>query len=183
MSKVAIKGASTGSGTFTIESPATNTDRTLSLPDASGTILTTATAGVPINGPAFSAYQNTAQTFTGGATTKVLFDVEQYDTNSCFASSRFTPTVAGYYLLTFSFYRPSTSGAGEVQVAINRNGIYYSGADQVASNTIIMNMSTLLYLNGSTDYAEAYVYLQTGGTTSPTGVYTLFQGAMIRSAT
>jgi hypothetical protein len=40
MSKVAIKGATTGTGTFTIESPATNTDRTLTLPDAGGTIMT-----------------------------------------------------------------------------------------------------------------------------------------------
>jgi hypothetical protein len=44
MSKVAIKGASTGTATFTIESPATNTDRTLNLPDGSGAfVLTDAT--------------------------------------------------------------------------------------------------------------------------------------------
>jgi hypothetical protein len=42
MSKVAIKGASTGTGTFTIESPATNTDRVLVLPDNAGTVLTSA---------------------------------------------------------------------------------------------------------------------------------------------
>ena len=42
MSKVAIKGATTGTGTFTIESPATNTDRTLVLPDNAGTVLTSA---------------------------------------------------------------------------------------------------------------------------------------------
>jgi len=41
MSKVAIKGATTGTGTFTIESPATNTDRTLVLPDAAGTVALT----------------------------------------------------------------------------------------------------------------------------------------------
>jgi len=45
MSKVAIKGADTGTGVFTLESPATNTDRTLVLPDEAGTVLTT--AGVP----------------------------------------------------------------------------------------------------------------------------------------
>jgi hypothetical protein len=44
MSKVAIKGASTGTATFTIESPATNTDRTLVLPDNAGTVLTSASA-------------------------------------------------------------------------------------------------------------------------------------------
>ena len=43
MSNIAIKGAAAGTGVFTLESPATNTDRTLVLPDASGTIVTTAT--------------------------------------------------------------------------------------------------------------------------------------------
>ena len=42
MSNIAIKGATTGTGTFTIESPATNTDRTLTLPDEAGTVLTSA---------------------------------------------------------------------------------------------------------------------------------------------
>jgi hypothetical protein len=41
MSKLALKGASTGTATFTIESPATNTDRTLTLPDAAGTVALT----------------------------------------------------------------------------------------------------------------------------------------------
>jgi hypothetical protein len=45
MSKISIAGASTGTATFTIESPATSTNRTLTLPDNTGTILTNATAG------------------------------------------------------------------------------------------------------------------------------------------
>jgi len=44
MSKVAIKGATTGTGVFTLESPATNTDRTLVLPDETGTVLTSASS-------------------------------------------------------------------------------------------------------------------------------------------
>jgi len=40
MSKISIKGADTGTGVFTLESPATNTDRTLVLPDEAGTVLT-----------------------------------------------------------------------------------------------------------------------------------------------
>ena len=46
MSNIAIKGATTGTGVFTIESPATNTDRTLTLPDEAGTVLT---SGGPIS--------------------------------------------------------------------------------------------------------------------------------------
>jgi hypothetical protein len=38
MSKIALKGAATGTATFAIESPATNTNRTIILPDVSGDI-------------------------------------------------------------------------------------------------------------------------------------------------
>jgi hypothetical protein len=47
MSKVSITGNASGSATFTIAAPATNTDRTLTLPDAEGTIQV---SGNPISG-------------------------------------------------------------------------------------------------------------------------------------
>jgi hypothetical protein len=43
MSKVQLQGNASGTGVFTIASPNSNTDRTLTLPDNTGTILTTAT--------------------------------------------------------------------------------------------------------------------------------------------
>ena len=47
MSKVALSGNALGTGTFTIASPNSNTDRTLSLPDATGTVQV---SGNPISG-------------------------------------------------------------------------------------------------------------------------------------
>ena len=47
MSKISLTGNPSGTGTFTISSPATNTDRTLDLPDAAGTIQV---SGNPISG-------------------------------------------------------------------------------------------------------------------------------------
>ena len=47
MSKLAIKGNDSGSATFTIEAPATSTDRTLTLPDEAGTVLTSASS-IPV---------------------------------------------------------------------------------------------------------------------------------------
>ena len=41
MSKVKIKGNASGTGVLTIEAPNTNTDRTITLPDGTGTLLTT----------------------------------------------------------------------------------------------------------------------------------------------
>ena len=40
MSNIAIKGGATGTAVFTIESPTTSTNRTLTLPDVTGTVLT-----------------------------------------------------------------------------------------------------------------------------------------------
>ena len=60
MSKVAIKGNASGTGTFTIESPNSNTDRTLVLPDEAGTVLTSA-SGASLSGADFTG-QVTVQT-------------------------------------------------------------------------------------------------------------------------
>ena len=57
MSNIAIQGAATGTGVFTLASPATNTDRTLTLPDEAGTVLTRA-AGSPDNSVVVNASGN-----------------------------------------------------------------------------------------------------------------------------
>jgi hypothetical protein len=66
MSNIAIKGATTGTGVFTLESPATNTDRTLVLPDEAGTLVTTASLPNPLtSGTAVAATSGTLIDFTG----------------------------------------------------------------------------------------------------------------------
>ena len=63
MSNIAIQGAVTGTGVFTLASPATNTNRTLTLPDEAGTVLTS--AGVPASAmPAGSVIQVVSATKT-----------------------------------------------------------------------------------------------------------------------
>ena len=57
MSKVAIQGNASGTGVFTIASPNSNTDRTLTLPDEAGTVLTRA-AGSPDNSVVVDASGN-----------------------------------------------------------------------------------------------------------------------------
>ena len=59
MSKVKIQGNSSGTGTFTISAPNSNTDRSLTLPDGAGEILlsdgdgSSLTGVVPDNTPCF----------------------------------------------------------------------------------------------------------------------------------
>ena len=45
MSKIALEGNASGTGTFTVAAPNTNSNFTLTLPESSGTLATTITAG------------------------------------------------------------------------------------------------------------------------------------------
>lgn len=139
------------------------------------------------NGPAFSAYLNTPQSIANATFTKVTFDTETFDTNNNFASSRFTPTVAGYYQFNYGVGLNVTAGNAGVYFYKNgspiANGGYANGASQIGSY-IWVNGACLCFLNGSTDYVEVYVYQAAGGAVNTSsGVNSVwFNGSMTRSA-
>ena len=187
MSQVAVSGNALGTGTFTIASPNSNTNRTLDLPDASGTILTTATPGVPVNGPAFSAYLGTNQTVTQSVWTKIQINTEEFDTNSCFDSTtnyRFTPNVAGYYQVNANLYIQSPSQIYN-QASIFKNGsIFKTGVSSASSGLYHVSVLALIYLNGSTDYIELYGQTTSSSPTFGAGLSaSYFQAFLARSAT
>jgi len=146
--------------------------------------------GVAGTGPAFSAYLASAQSVNQNTFTKCLFDTELFDTNNNFASSRFTPTVAGYYQVNLNIssdYNTSNS-AGGIITAIYKNGSVYLQA-QVGIGTAGYayggyTASAVIYMNGSTDYLEGY-----GRNPNPTGsgvfnggsTNSTFSAALIRS--
>jgi hypothetical protein len=145
-----------------------------------------------VNGPAFSAYAAaTVQTITSGSQQKVLFQTEEFDTNNNFASSRFTPTVAGYYQLNAEVRFDGVSGTGEMMIVLYKNGAEYKrgtnqSGTQIAANFWAMTVSSLVYANGSTDYFEIYVQQGSGGNLNVTAVnnpaITWFNGCMLRGA-
>lgn len=139
------------------------------------------------NGPAFSAYQSTAQAnLTASTYTKILFQTEEFDTNNNFDSTtnyRFTPTVAGYYQINSLLSFLGTPAVPTIIIykngAVYKYGVFFGGG--VANPSL--NVSSVVYLNGSTDYVEIYAYTTTAGITMQTGASpTYFNGAMIRSA-
>ena len=66
MSKVTIAGDVNGTGVFTIAAPNGNTNRTLTLPDATGTLVTTASLPNPLtSGTAVATTSGTAIDLTG----------------------------------------------------------------------------------------------------------------------
>ena len=183
MSKISITPNASGTGVFTISSPATSTDRTLTLPDEAGTVLTSASSITQNAGPTFSAYQSTGTLVNNSTTTKILFQTEEWDTNSNYDSSRFTPNVAGYYIII-----AAVCGAfgGNSNSEIFKNGSAYKRGVQPDAGVAFVTypVSSLVYLNGSSDYVEIY-FANNGGnniTTIDATKLTYFNGAMVRAA-
>jgi hypothetical protein len=180
MSSVVISGNT--SGTITLSAPDVSGTNTATLPAATGTVM------VSGNMPAFSAYASSTQTgLTNGTFTKIVLNTKVFDTNNNFDSTtnyRFTPTVAGYYQIngTVSGNATTTNGIGGV---IYKNGSVYlwSTASPTALNQAA-NLSSLIYLNGSTDYIELYLYNGSGGTISTVSGSTNIQlsGCLMRAA-
>jgi hypothetical protein len=132
-------------------------------------------------GPAFSAFQSSAQTLGNLSNTKLTFTTEVFDTNNNFASSTFTPTVAGYYQINCGF---SVGASGTVMILTlfkNGSGIYkFVNSNGSAASTV--SGSGLVYLNGSTDYVEVYGLLVSGQVLAATSSETYFNGCMVRAA-
>jgi hypothetical protein len=140
--------------------------------------------------PAFSAYLSTDITVSSSTTTKLVFNTENYDTASCFNTSTgiFTPTVAGYYQLTFAGQTDYQS-SGRAQTWIYKNGSAIAFREEnlnsPASTYPSRFVSALLYANGTSDYFEIYVRHEGGGTKyiyAGNGTGTYFCGFLARSS-
>jgi len=172
----------TASGGSVILSPAnTAVDTTITVPASNATMA--------INGPAFRANTVTAQTITTSTFTKIAYNVEEFDTNNCYdptTNYRFTPTIAGYYQVNANVSIGGGS-VGYVQCAIYKNGVTYTSGSAVPNNGTVGGMVTascVLYLNGSTDYVEFYVWQNQGSSINlqVANGFNTFSAAMVRSA-
>jgi hypothetical protein len=171
MSSVIISGDT--SGAITVAAPAVSGTNTLTLPAI--------TATLNVQGPAFSVYASTTTSTATATFTRLLFATEEFDTNSNFASNRFTPTVEGYYQINGA----TAGGYSTLIVSVYKNGTEYKRGTQALGATLSQaNVSTLVYLNGSTDYVELYWYQASGSTQNSTQGIALsyFNGCLVRGA-
>jgi hypothetical protein len=162
------------SGTVTLDAPAVAGSTVLTLPARSGTVM--------VNGPAFSASKTTSQTIGSNTQTKVQYNNEQWDTNNNYDNTtnyRFTPTVAGYYQINAAIFYGSNSTI--CFLVIFKNGSAFKRGAQLESNNYGVSVSGQVYLNGSTDYVEIYVFTQ-GGSTLDSGAPNYFDGVLVRAA-
>jgi hypothetical protein len=166
-------------------------DGTGSISGVSSTGLTTAqtvtqsaiATGVAGTGPAFAAYAGSTTSLSNTVWTKVTLDTETFDTNNNFASSRFTPTVAGYYQINGQ--AQINSATIPCAVDIYKNGAstgYVIGGFQSGQVFATTAVSRVIYMNGTTDYIELYVYQASGITlTTQNNIQTQMSGSMVRA--
>jgi hypothetical protein len=177
---MSLKLNTASGGSISLQETNTASNFTATLPAATGDVM------VSGNMPAFSVYKSNSlgtQSITANTYTKVTFDTEDFDTNSNFASSRFTPTVAGYYQINGEI---DLGGLGSLLIGIFKNGSEYKRGTGTTSGTeSYLSVSTIVYMNGSTDYVEVYALSSgAGGSVYATaaGQYTWFNGCLVRAA-
>ena len=120
------------------------------------------------NTPAFEAYNNGDESISNATWTKMQVDTERFDTDSNFASNRFTPTTAGKY---FVYGRATLKLPDYViyshRLAIYKNGSLYSVCEGTMDNNNMLasplSIQSTVDMNGSSDYVEIYAYLEKHG--------------------
>lgn len=172
MSSLVISGDTSGAVTLTV--PTVAGTNTVTVAAQTGTL--------NVAGPAFHATAGGAQTVTTGTITLMTL-VEDFDTNSNFASNRFTPTVAGYYQISGVVQPTAGTSASNAGIYIYKNGSSYSNSfgGTISSTSACVSISDVVYLNGSTDYVELYGRATGTGTLTIT-VNSFFSGCLIRGA-
>lgn len=184
MSSLVLFGDTSGSVSVTV--PANAGSNTVTIASQTGTIYAA--------GPAFYAYSTGSVTYPAGADTKVPLNTESFDTNNNFdptTNYRFTPTVAGYYQInacTNTTYATNNSSS-YVNVQVRKNGSLWSIFGSLScsnGNYTTVSGSTIVYLNGTTDYIELFLGTNNGGTVTAQSQGTTYGsymcGCLIRGA-
>lgn len=160
-------------GTVFVDNLEPQSGTTLTL-GASGDTVNLGSGGTVTNTPFFHVYLGSDQSVSSGATHKVAFDTEVYDSNNNYDNStnyRYTPTVAGKYVFyTGVVYYADSAGMNFNKVSIRLNGSTIgAGESDLRSNPgrqMTSFAQVIQEMNGSTDYVEVYSFVQSATGTS-----------------
>lgn len=119
-----------------------------------------------LSNPSFSVHRNgTSQNNITGID-KVEWTAEEFDTNDDFDNSsnfRYTPTVAGKYLLSASVHFESVTDGDRLEVYLYKNGVSHKKSAVSPGRTIgstavggTVPITAVVDANGSTDYYEIF---------------------------
>ena len=161
MSLIAMQGGATGTGTVTLLAPITNTNRTLTLPDATGTVAVQGGAGV---GKVLQVVNATYATSTSNST-------------GTYADTGLTASIT------------PTSASSKILVLANQNGVYADGNATSGVNLKLLRGATDLatfglsvgvHASGNLSFGSSSTcFLDSPATTSATTYKTQFARASL----
>lgn len=121
-----------------------------------------AIGGVQPNAITFDVQSVPGQALTSNTWGLVAMATENNDSNNSYNTStnRFQPTVAGFYQLNGSAYFTAggTTPFGSIKFEKNGSRVGYASAAPVNNVTVILNLSSIIFFNGSTDYFEFFAF-------------------------
>ena len=132
------------------------------------------------NTPAFDVRLTSNQTIANNTFTKLAFATETLDSDGKFASNKFTPTIAGYYFLTYSIYYDVVDDNEILSLKIYKNGSGVNASERnnfaVGTNNDIMVWGTYLIYLDADDYIELFTKQGSGGDATAYTGNTTFSG-------
>lgn len=133
-------------------------------------------------GSAFRASNNASQTLTTGVAAKVLFQSEDFDVDASYDTTlaRFTPKVDGPYQVNAQVL-VGNGTRSLLTVSVYKNGASVQAFRGRVDATIAQNtgISTVVNMNGTTDYLEIFCQQNTGGNLSMITPDTWFSAAKV----
>lgn len=137
------------------------------------------------NAPAFIAVPSATQSIGATTQTKLTFDIEEFDATGAYDNStnyRFTPQIAGYYQVSLGIQLQS--GQTVLIGSIYKNGSQHRAAsrDSATANQTTLNTNALVYMNGTTDYIEAFIYTSASATVTSSAQWNYFEASLARIA-
>ena len=203
MSRVVIQGDASGTGDFTIAAPNSNTDRTLTLPDVSGTLVTgddiaingitsDYTSGTALNidssgratmpyQPSFHAYAN-ADLNHGTTATKYVWNLTRHNIGNHYdtTTGRFTAPVAGRYLFNASALQNVGATSYYTRMWLYKNGaLFLDGLNSQALQSGYQRVDIHAVVEAAAnDFFETY-FISNGPSSFAYATYSWFSGHLL----
>ena len=124
--------------------------------------------------PAFFAEKNSTQSITNNSFTKITYETEIVDTDSAFASSKFTVPSgkAGKYFIGFNKMNNKGGVTAEDYTTIYKNGSSFASFPSFSGNQTQLRNHNIIMDLAAADYLEVYHY----GTTTDSSAASLLDG-------
>jgi len=140
--------------------------------------------------PAFRIIRSANQSLTDDTWNQIVFDSVDLDNMNNFntSTSRYTPTVAGWYTFNIILYLSVNTNLNRWIGSISKNSAGYGSGrvwdtdlyDNTQNAYQTMNGSRMYYMNGSTDFVEAWCFIDaTSGTPVISSGQSTFEGHLV----